>query len=160
MNSLENIEARAAGRSPVAGLPPPAQPGLLYLVTDHELQALRSAGPGGLPVDLESKLVRLAGKGLIHRSVERNCRLFVALLLAANEGFFGEASREERERLLRVLAYVRKDDDAIPDYRRTALSTTSRRCAGPQRNWAACSLLQGVAAAPPGATLVGRPRDG
>ena len=118
MKSFGNIETCAGGRSPVEAWQRAAQLGLLYLVTEHELQDLRQAlARGGLPADLESKLARLAGKGLIHRSVERNCRLFVALLLAANEGFFGEAGRLERERLLRVLAYVRKEDDAIPDYR-------------------------------------------
>jgi hypothetical protein len=39
------------------------------------------------------------------------------LLLAALESAFSEATSANRERLLRVLAYVRKDDDAIPDYR-------------------------------------------
>jgi hypothetical protein len=54
--------------------------------------------------------------GLSHRFIEQNCRLFAALLLATEEGVFRDVSPAERERLMRVLAYVRKEDDAIPDY--------------------------------------------
>ena len=54
---------------------------------------------------------------LTHHFIEQNCRLFAALLVAAADGSFREGSPAERERLLRVLAYVRKDDDAIPDYK-------------------------------------------
>ena len=94
------------------------RPGALHLVSAYELQALREAlARGELPPDFEAKLVRLAEGGLIHRFLARNCRLFTALLLAAQDGFFKEASRADCERLLRVLAYVRKDDDAIADYR-------------------------------------------
>ena len=97
---------------------PMAQPGLLYLVTPHDVQGLRSAlAQGRLPADLETKLARLAGGSLSERYVEQNCRLVVALLLAAQENSFTQATPADRERLLRVLAYVRKDDDAIPDYK-------------------------------------------
>jgi hypothetical protein len=90
----------------------------LHLVSAHEVQALRDAmDRGELPPDFEAKLVRLAEGDLIHRFLARNCRLFAALLLAAQAGSFKEASRADCERLLRVLAYVRKDDDAIADYR-------------------------------------------
>ena len=95
-----------------------ARPGLLYLVTAHDMQDLRSAlALGRLPADLDTKLARLAGGSLIERYVEQNCRLIVALLLAAQENSFTKVTPADRERLLRVLAYVRKDDDAIPDYR-------------------------------------------
>jgi hypothetical protein len=95
-----------------------ARPGLLYLVTAHDVQGLRSAlAQGRLPADLETKLARLAGGSLSERYVEQNCRLIVALLLAAQQNSFTQATPADRERLLRVLAYVRKDDDAIPDYR-------------------------------------------
>jgi hypothetical protein len=98
--------------------PPVFRPGYLYLVGAHELQELREALTRGvLPLDFEAKLARLAEGDLIHRFLARNCHLFVALLLAAQSGFFKEASPADRERLLRVLAYVRKDDDAIADYR-------------------------------------------
>jgi hypothetical protein len=97
---------------------PMAQPGLLYLVTAHDVQGLRSAlAQGRLPADLDSKLARLAGGSLSERYVEQNCRLIVALLLAAQENSFTQATPADRERLLRVLAYVHKDDDAIPDYK-------------------------------------------
>src|ERR1035441_7234663 len=102
---------------PVAPMPM-AQPGLLYLVTAHDVRGLRSAlAQGRLPPDLEAKLARFAGGSLSERYFEQNCRLIVALLLAAQQNSFTKATPAERERLLRVLAYVRKDDDAIPDYR-------------------------------------------
>ena len=94
-----------------------ARPGLLYLVTAHDVQGLRSAlAQGRLPADLETKLARLAGGSLSERYIEQNTRLFVALLMAASENSFTKTTPPDRERLLRVLAYVRKDDDAIPDY--------------------------------------------
>ena len=95
-----------------------ARPGLLYLVTAHDVQGLRSAlAQGRCPADLDAKLAGLASGSLSERYVEHNSRLFVALLLAALNNSFTEATPADRERLLRVLAYVRKDDDAIPDYR-------------------------------------------
>ena len=91
--------------------------GLLLLVTAHDVQGVRSAlARGRLPPDFETKLAKLGEGSLIDRYVEQNSRLFFALLLAALEMSFTEATPTDRERLLRVLAYVRKDDDAIPDY--------------------------------------------
>ena len=90
----------------------------LYLVTAEDLQQMRNAiARGTMPPDFEAKLRKLAAGSLLHRSVEQNCRLFIALLMAAHDGAFVEADESERERLLRVLAYVRKDDDAMPDYK-------------------------------------------
>ena len=57
----------------------------------------------------------MRGGDLSHCFIEQNCRLFAALLLATEAGDF-RVGPAERERLERVLAYVRKDDDAIPDY--------------------------------------------
>jgi hypothetical protein len=92
--------------------------GLLHLVSVEEIQALRRAlSNGELPPDLEAKLVKLAGGTLAERFIEQNCRLFATLFLAAQTGSFPGADAAAREKLLRVLAYVRKDDDAIPDYR-------------------------------------------
>ncbi len=100
------------------GAPPRFRPSSLYLVKPPELHELRLAlARGELPPDFEAKLNRLAGDGLIHRSVAQNCRLFAELLRAAEHGSFVGAGPAERDRLLRVLAYVRKDDDAIPDYK-------------------------------------------
>jgi hypothetical protein len=96
---------------------PGAGAGGLHLITMHDVQGLRSSlAQGRLPADFEAKLARLAGGSLNDRYVEQNSRLFFALLLAALQGSFIEATPSDRERLLRVLAYVRKDDDAIPDY--------------------------------------------
>jgi hypothetical protein len=97
---------------------PMAPSGLLYLVTTHDVQGLRGAlSRGRAPADLEAKLARLARGSLGECYIEHNSRLFLALLLAAQANAFTKATPAERERLLRVLAYVRKDDDAIPDYR-------------------------------------------
>jgi len=94
------------------------RPSSLYLVSAPELHELRVAlAHGHLPLDFEAKLERLAEGDLSHRFLARTCRLFTALLLAAQDGSFKDATAEQRERLVRVLAYVRKNDDAIPDYR-------------------------------------------
>ncbi len=97
---------------------PIVRPGFLHLVTSHDVQGVRSAlAQGRLPTDFEVKLAKLGGGSISDHYVEQNSRLFFALLLASLEGAFTEATPADRERLLRVLAYVRKDDDAIPDYR-------------------------------------------
>ena len=70
-----------------------------------------------MPPDFLGKLKRLKDGDLAHHFIEQNCRLFAALLAATEDGNFREGSPAERERMLRVLAYVRKDDDAIADYR-------------------------------------------
>jgi len=92
--------------------------GHLHFVTAGDLQGLNDElAKGRLPPDLEAKLTRLALGSLSHRFIEQKCRTLIALLLASEEGSFREASLVERDRLLRTLAYVRKDDDAVPDYR-------------------------------------------
>jgi hypothetical protein len=97
---------------------PGLRPSSLYLVNEHELRALHGAlGRGALPPDFEAKLARLAEGDLTQRFVAQHCRLFATLLFAASEGFYKEASPADCERLFRVLAYVRKDDDAVPDYK-------------------------------------------
>jgi len=99
-------------------LPIVATPGFLNLVTTQELQQLREALLDGRPPrDLELKLTRLSNGSLLHRFVEQNSRLIISLLIAAYGGSFRDANRASLERLLRVLAYVRKDDDATPDQR-------------------------------------------
>ena len=93
-------------------------PSALHLVTVDDLEELRSAlMRGGLPTDLEIKLRGLAQGSLLHQSVEQNCRLFTSLLLAAEQSSFNEASRADLDRLRRVLAYVRKENDAIADFK-------------------------------------------
>jgi hypothetical protein len=91
-------------------------PGALHLISLSELLHLQEAlAHGRVPPDFQAKLARLAGDNLRHHFIEQHSRLFLALLLAEHTGDFPPVSPVERERLLRVLAYVRKDDDAIPD---------------------------------------------
>jgi hypothetical protein len=98
------------------------RPGFLHLVTSHDLEALRNElQRGGAPLDFQAKLSRLSGGDLVHRYVAKHSADFIALLLASQEGVFRKSTQAEVERLLRVLAYVRKDDDAIPDYRSDGL---------------------------------------
>ena len=104
-----------------------SRPALLQWITPHELEALRDAlARGCLPPDFLGKLKRLTDGDLSHYFIEQNCRLFAALLVAAEDCSFREGSPAERERLLRVLAYVRKDDDAIPDYKPEGLTDDQR----------------------------------
>ena len=96
----------------------PRAAGYLHMVTVHDLQDLRQAlGRGQVPPDFEAKLSKLAAGDLSQRFIEQNCRTSIALLQAAWEGAFKGASYGDCERLLNVLAYVRKDDDLIADYR-------------------------------------------
>jgi hypothetical protein len=98
-------------------LPLAARPALLHWVDTQDLEALRGTlARGVLPPDFLRKLRSMTGGDLSLRFIEQNCRLFAALLLAIEEGSFRDVSLAERERLLRVLAYVRKDEDALPDY--------------------------------------------
>src|SRR4051812_19924578 len=78
----------------------PVRPDFLHLVTAGELEGLKQAiVRRSLPMDFEAKLTRLAHGDLTHRFVERNCRLFTALLLAVQNEMFG-ASKADCERLL------------------------------------------------------------
>ena len=99
--------------------PPPVlalRPALNQWITPLELESLGAALARGCPPpDLLGKLRALAAGSLSHRFIEQHCRLFIGLLLAAEHGSFRECAPAERERLLRVLAYVRKDRDATPD---------------------------------------------
>jgi hypothetical protein len=95
-----------------------SRPALLQWITPHELEGLRDAlARHCLPPDFLGKLKRLSHGDLSDHFIEQNCRLFTALLMAVEDGSFPAGSAAERERLLRVLAYVRKDDDAMPDYK-------------------------------------------
>jgi len=47
--------------------------------------------------------------------VEQNCRVFISLLIASFRGSFNEASRQQLDLLVQVLAYVRKENDSIAD---------------------------------------------
>jgi len=104
-----------------------SRPALLRWITPLELDTLRAAlARGCLPPDFLGKLRRLTDGDLSHHFIVQNCRLFAALLVATEGGSFREGKTAERERLLRVLAYVRKEDDAIPDYNPEGLSDDQR----------------------------------
>jgi hypothetical protein len=98
------------------------RPGFLHLITPQELAELQQAlQRGEAPLDFQEKLSRLSKGDLVHRYVAKHCSDFIGLLLAAQDGLFRGAKHSDLERLVRVLAYVRKDDDAIPDYRQDGL---------------------------------------
>jgi hypothetical protein len=89
------------------------------VVNNHDVEGLRLAlARGEVPADFENKLRRLEKGELMHRFIARQSRTFLALLMADGNGSYHQLQPTTRERLLRVLAYVRKDEDAIPDYRR------------------------------------------
>ncbi len=86
------------------------------MVTPEEMNALRHAlDQGTAPPDLRAKLARLRKDNLREHYLKQRSDLLIGLLSAAQACEFRLATPEDRERLLRVLAYVRKDDDAIPD---------------------------------------------
>jgi len=112
MNSVMNFETN---QFPVR-IQRPA--GHLHVLTAHDLSDLREALESGqIPPDFERKLTKLAAGDLTQRFIEQNCRTIIALLQAASDGSFKGASYGDCERLLNVLAYVRKDEDMIADYR-------------------------------------------
>jgi len=118
MNTCTNGERVKIGVNPVRldARTLTTRPALSDWITVHDLEALREAlVRGSLPHDFLDKLRGLAGGDISHRFIEQNCSLFAALLLAAENCFVRDVKPAERERLLRVLAYVRKDEDAIPD---------------------------------------------
>jgi len=110
-------EKVSAGRIPAPIRTLASQPALLQWIALQELEELRDAlVRGDLPPDFLGKLKRMTDGNLTHHFIKQNCHLFAALLMARENGGFREGSPAECERLLRVLAYVRKDHDAIPDY--------------------------------------------
>jgi len=94
------------------------RPDFLHLVTRQELEELqRALARGQVPTDFEAKLNGLAEGGLADGQIEQNCRSFIALLQAVYDGSFRDVRKIDCDRILRVLAYVRKDDDEIADYK-------------------------------------------
>ena len=109
------IRGHGTNADPIRPMP---RPSLLHLVDDEEVEDLRRDLAGGMtPADFEAKLNRLSSQGLLHQFVAENCRSFFRLLVADAAGAFQKALPAERQRLLRVLAYVRKENDAIADYK-------------------------------------------
>jgi hypothetical protein len=114
------------GNDPRLGIRPhlvmQVYPGFLRLVTPYDLESLwKGLERGAVPLDFQAKLSRLSSGDLVHRYVAKHSADFIKLLVAAREGLFREINHTDLDRLLRVLAYVRKDDDAIPDYRSDGL---------------------------------------
>jgi hypothetical protein len=96
----------------------PSQAGrdLLGLVSAAETAALRaSLSIGKVPQDLLDKLNRLHAEDYKEHYLQRQSWVLLALLVAAGDRGFNDISPWDRERLVRMIAYVRKDDDAIPD---------------------------------------------
>jgi hypothetical protein len=79
-------------------------------------QLASSLGQGCVPPDLDDKLGRLRKGGVGWQFLEKQCRVIIALLRATMDGSFRKCTLAEQKRLLWVLAYVRKDEDAIADY--------------------------------------------
>ncbi len=119
MNAWSGTNIERGAVNPRLGAHPMAvRPSYLHLVSPHELRTLSLAlANGELPADFERKLESLATADLGRRFIAKNCQTMITLLQAAGDGSFKQAARQDCERLLRVLAYVRKDEDAIPDYR-------------------------------------------
>ncbi len=116
-NSAAILSADAVGQTGLMG-PRLVRPSFLHLVTSHELRELKVAlSNGQVPADFEAKLLRLAEGDLLRRTIAQHCRLWIVLLQSVYNGSFQEASPAECQSLLRVLAYVRKNEDGIPDYR-------------------------------------------
>ena len=89
----------------------------LQLVGADEIQAILAAvRRGELPADFQSKLGRLRFGDLRQSAIEQHCRLFFEMLLACHGGDFHDLTVEQFELVARVLAYVRKENDVIPDY--------------------------------------------
>jgi hypothetical protein len=88
-----------------------------HWLTPNEVSELAGElAKGRVPADLEYKLERLRKGGLGWQFLEKQCRVIIGLIQASLEGSFRTPARAELESLLWVLAYVRKDEDAIPDY--------------------------------------------
>lgn len=88
----------------------------LHLVTAAEVEQLRGElRRGAVPTDLDAKLHQLLDRDLAHQSLAHACLWFIALLQATFEGAFTAATPQEIELMLQVVAYLRKDEDAIPD---------------------------------------------
>ena len=89
----------------------------LHLVEPGELQALKETlSRGAIPVEFEAKLKRLGREGLTHYYIEQTSRLFIAIWFATRSGEFLKCDPSHLDLMLKVLAYVAKENDFIPDY--------------------------------------------
>jgi hypothetical protein len=89
----------------------------LDLLSDREVQDLRqSLASRVVPRDLQSKLHLLSIGDARMRFISEYSNLFLELFRSGCQGDFTQLTASDLEHVLRVLAYVRKEDDAIPDY--------------------------------------------
>lgn len=96
---------------------PVALQSALGLVSPSEVEQLRQAiADRRLPDDLVDKLFRLERGDLAMRHVAHTSLTLLEMLQAACQGEFDALSPSDFEEVLHVLAYVRKEDDAIPDF--------------------------------------------
>jgi len=88
----------------------------LDMVSEKELASLCAAlQQGRIPTDLQAKLERLRTEDPREFYLKQQSVLLSALLRSSAAKEFCLLRPQVCERLLRMLAYVRKDDDAIPD---------------------------------------------
>jgi hypothetical protein len=88
----------------------------LEMVTRTEMKALSDAlQREHVPADLRAKLDRLSANDPREHYLKQQSLLLASLLMSPAARSFCALHQRDCERLLRMLAYVRKDDDAIPD---------------------------------------------
>jgi hypothetical protein len=86
------------------------------MVTKAEMETLCNAlHQDHVPADLHAKLDRLRTDDPKEFYLRQQSLLLVSLLMSPAAREFCLLRPHDCERLLRMLAYVRKDDDAIPD---------------------------------------------
>jgi len=86
------------------------------MVTEAEMKALCDAlHQDHVPADLRAKLNRLRTDDPREFYLKQQSLLLSSLLTSPAAREFCRLRPRDCERLLRMLAYVRKDDDAIPD---------------------------------------------
>ena len=86
------------------------------MVTEAEMQVLCDAlHHDRVPADLRAKLDRLRTDDPKEYYLKHRSLLLASLLMSPAARGFCRLRPDDCERLLRMLAYVRKDDDAIPD---------------------------------------------
>jgi len=114
---MKQTSMRFDARLASISLPAP-RAGLLDFVSSEEVADMgRAIASGVLPIEFAAKLDRLSSKSLLHQFIAESSHDFIRLLMAAQFGEFGPMPAGVRERLLRVLAYVRKENDAVPDFK-------------------------------------------
>lgn len=89
----------------------------LGMLSSDEVRELRAAVANRtVPADFTNKLQTLAEGDMVMRYIAHHSVLLLEMLHAGCQGEFPWLSPSDFEQILRVLAYVRKEDDAIPDF--------------------------------------------